>query len=125
VRRRKFVLLVAFLVPTAGYAQPVFIGQWQGEVEGIGKIRLTITAIRPNGQVEGRMEFDLQSFVSTFGDRANSAEHTNYVVVTGTALQIDSALGGRYDLMLNGAQLGGTYTRGTTFRGRATFTRQL
>ena len=111
------------LVPLSSHAQSAFIGQWQGEVEGIGKARLIITAVKPNGQVEGRMEFELQSFVSTFSDKVNPAENANYGVISGTALRIDSALGGRYDLVLRGPQLSGTYARGTTFRGKASFTK--
>ncbi len=67
------------------------------------------------------MEFDLQSFVSTFADKADSTKNTSYGQISGTALRIDSALGGRYDLVLDGAQLRGTYTRGTTFRSLASF----
>src|SRR5436309_6938611 len=97
VQRRAFVLGAPCFVPLASHAQSALVGQWQGEIDGIGKARLIITAVKPNGQVEGRMKFDLQSFVSTFGDKANSAENTSYGVVSGTALRIDSALGGRYD----------------------------
>ena len=123
MRRRTVVLGAACLVPFSSHAQSGFIGQWQGEVEGIGKARLIITAIKPSGQVEGRMEFDLQSFVSTFSDKVNSAENTNYGMVSGSTLAIDSALGGKYELVLSGATLSGTYSRGTTFRGKASFTK--
>jgi len=123
VQRRRLFLLAACLFPTAGHAQSSFIGQWQGEVEGIGKGRLIITAIKPTGEVEGRMEFELQSYVSTFGDKADSATNTNYGMVSGTTLAIESALGGQYELALNGGTLSGTYSRGTTFRGKASFTK--
>jgi hypothetical protein len=115
--------LAACLFPVVGHAQSGFIGQWQGEVEGVGKARLIITAVKPNGQVEGRMEFDLQSYVSTFGDKADSSKNINYGMVSGTALAIDSALGGKYELTLNGSTLSGSYARGTTFRGKASFTK--
>jgi hypothetical protein len=121
VQLRRFFLAAACLFPFGSQAQPAFIGQWQGEVEGIGKARLIITAIKADGQIEGRMEFDLLSFVSTFADKADSAENTNYGVVSGTALRIDSALGGKYDLVLNGTQLSGTYSRGTSLRSQANF----
>ena len=124
---RRFFLVAAcfvpFATPLATQAQSSFVGQWQGEVEGIGKARLIITAVKPNGQVEGRMEFDLQSYVSTFGDKADSSKNINYGMVSGTALAIDSALGGKYELVLNGSTLAGTYSRGTTLRGKASFTK--
>jgi hypothetical protein len=123
VLRRRSILAVAFLFPFTTQAQSGFIGQWQGEVEGIGKARLIITTIKPNGQVEGRMEFDLQSYISTFADKADPSENTNYGMVSGTALAIDSALGGKYELTLNGSTLSGSYSRGTTFRGKASFTK--
>ena len=123
MQRRRLFLLAACLFPASGDAQSSFIGQWQGEVEGIGKARLIITAIKPTGQVEGRMEFELQSYVSTFGDKADSSTNTNYGMVSGTTLAIEAALGGRYELALNGSTLSGTYSRGTTFRGKASFTK--
>jgi hypothetical protein len=92
------------------------VGNWQGDVPGIGAARLIVTAVRPNGQVEGRMEFDLQSFVSTFADKADSVKNTNRGVVSGSMLVIDSALGGRYELTLAGNRLSGVYTRGTTYK---------
>jgi hypothetical protein len=115
--RRAFVAALLFLVPALGYAQgAAFMGNWQGDVPGIGAARLIVTAVRPNGQVEGRMEFDLQSFVSTFADKADSVKNTNRGVVSGSMLVIDSALGGRYELTLSGNRLSGIYTRGTTYK---------
>ena len=110
-------------MPFAGHAQSAFVGQWQGEVEGVGRARLIITGVKANGQIEGRMEFDLQSYVSTFADKADSAKNTNYGMVSGTSLAIDSALGGKYELVLNGNQLSGSYSRGTTLRGKASFSK--
>jgi hypothetical protein len=121
--RRGLILAVACLVPGAVSAQTGFVGQWQGEVEGIGKARLVITAVKPNGQVEGRMEFELKSYVSTFGDDFSAAKNTNYGLVAGPSLVIEAALGGWYHLVLSGNQLSGVYWRGTTFRGTASFTR--
>ncbi|MBV8187609.1 MAG: hypothetical protein JOY64_36020 [Alphaproteobacteria bacterium] len=69
------------------------------------------------------MEFALQSYVSTFGDRTDSNRNLNRGIVNGTALTIDAALGGTYRLTLSGDRLAGTYTRGTTFSGAATFKR--
>jgi hypothetical protein len=115
--RRVFVLAAILSLPLAVLAQQAgagFVGEWQGQVPGIGDVRLTVTSVRANGQVEGRMEFTLQSFVSTFGDETDSAKRINHGVVSGPALNIDSALGGKYALSRNGDQLIGTYTRGTT-----------
>jgi hypothetical protein len=115
--RRAFVAALLLLVPVPGHAQgAAFVGNWQGDVPGIGAARLIVTAVRPNGQVEGRMEFDLQSFVSTFADKAESVKNTNRGVVSGSMLVIDSALGGRYELTLAGNRLSGVYTRGTTYK---------
>jgi hypothetical protein len=115
---------VALLVPWRSQAQAAaFVGNWQGDVPGIGAARLIVTAVRPDGRVEGRMEFDLQSFVSTFSDKADSAKSTNYGVAKGSTLAIDAALGGRYELTLEGNRLSGVYTRGTTYRVPVTFTK--
>jgi hypothetical protein len=122
--RRAFVAALLLLVPVLARAQgAAFVGNWQGDVPGIGAARLIVTAVKPNGQVEGRMEFDLQSFVSTFADKADSVKNTNRGVVSGSMLAIDSALGGRYELNLEGERLSGLYTRGTTYRVPVTFTR--
>jgi hypothetical protein len=115
--RRAFVAALLLLVPVLGHAQgAAFVGNWQGDVPGIDAARLIVTAVRPNGQVEGRMEFDLQSFVSTFADKADSVKNTNRGVVSASMLVIDSALGGRYELTLAGNRLSGVYTRGTTYK---------
>jgi len=72
--RRVFVLAAIMSLPLAGQAQQAgagFVGEWQGNVTGIGEARLIITGVKASGEVEGRMEFGLQSFVSTFGDKAD------------------------------------------------------
>jgi hypothetical protein len=108
-----------------GHAQgggSALVGTWTGEVEGVGGARLIITAVKPSGQLEGRMEFDLQSFESQFGDSADAGPNkTNHGMLSGSELRIESALGGTYDLALQGNLLIGTYVRGTTFRGKAAF----
>lgn len=121
--RRTFLVIAALTLPSIAIAQPAggLVGRWQGEVDGIGAATLIITAVRPSGQIEGRMEFTLQSFVSTFGDKADNALRTSYGAASGTTLRIDAALGGTYMLSLQGDQLAGTYTRGTTFSGKASF----
>ena len=121
---RRVLLAVSILAaPFTSLAQqgPSFVGQWQGQVDGIGNTRLIVTAVRPDGQVEGRMEFELQSFVSTFGDKVTPGKNTNRGIVSGATLTIESALGGTYRLTLAGDRLAGIYVRGTTFSGSATF----
>jgi hypothetical protein len=93
-----------------------FVGTWTGDVPGIGATRLVIQQVKPNGQVEGRMEFELKSYVSTFADKSDSTANTNRGAVDGAKLTIDAALGGTYELELQGNALAGTYTRGTTYR---------
>ena len=121
--RRALIVAPFLLLPLQGHAQAgsAFIGNWQGDVPGISAARLIVTAVKPNGQVEGRMEFDLQSFVATFGDKADSIKNINYGVISGSTLIIESALGGRYELNLNGNRLSGVYTRGNTYSVPVTF----
>jgi hypothetical protein len=122
--RRVFAAGLLALVPLPGLAEGAgFVGQWQGDVPGISPARLIITAVRPDGLIEGRMEFDLQSFVSTFADKPDSVKNTNRGVVSGTKLVIEAALGGTYELTLDGGRLNGVYTRGTTMRVPVSFTR--
>jgi hypothetical protein len=124
---RNILVGLMCLLPVAAHAQGSsggLIGEWQGEVAGIGAARIIITGIKPGGQVEGRMEFELQSFVSAFGDKADSGpDKTNLGIASGPSLTIESALGGTYNLVQQGNTLKGTYKRGTTFNGPASFTR--
>jgi hypothetical protein len=123
-RRSVFWVGCLLVLTSRGYAQGAgFVGTWRGEVPGIGAARLIVTAVGANGLVAGRMEFDLQSFVSTFADKADSVKNTNRGVVAGSQLVIDSALGGRYELNLEGGQLSGVYSRGTTYRVPVSFTK--
>ncbi|MBY0317794.1 MAG: hypothetical protein K2X72_03625 [Reyranella sp.] len=122
--RRSIAAGLIGLLPMWGHAQAAgFVGSWKGDVPGVSAARLFITAVKPDGQVEGRMEFDLQSFVSTFGDKPNSTAGVSKGVVSGSVLVIDAALGGRYELTLSGASLTGFYTRGTTYKVPVTFTK--
>ena len=123
--RRALIAAPLLLLPLQGHAQggSAFIGNWQGDVPGISAARLTVTAVKPNGQVEGRMEFDLQSFVSTFGDKSDSIKNINYGVISESTLIIESALGGKYELTLEGNRLSGFYTRGNTYKVAVTFTK--
>ena len=122
--RRVFVQAAVLSLPLAALAQQPgagFVGEWQGQVPGIGDARLIVTSVRPDGQVEGRMEFALQSFVSTFGDKADSGKRINHGVVAGSTLTIESALGGKYVLSRKDDQLSGSYTRGTTLNVAVSF----
>lgn len=125
---RRLLVALSLLAPAwpgaAQQASAGLVGEWRGQVEGIVGVRLFVTAVAPNGQIQGRMEFDLQSFVSTFADKADSIKSTNRGVVSGNTVTIEAALGGTYQLTLAGNRLTGRYTRGTTFDGAATFERQ-
>jgi len=125
---RRNIVVSLMGLPAVAHAQspPVgLIGEWQGDVAGIGAARIIITGIKPNGQVEGRMEFELQSFVSAFADKVDSGPNkTNLGIASGGSLTIESSLGGTYNLVHQGNTLKGTYARGTTFNGPASFTRR-
>jgi hypothetical protein len=124
--RRALLLWPLVLLPLNGHAQQAgsaFVGIWQGEVPGISNARLIISAVKSSGQIEGRMEFVLQSFVSTFGDKADPGKNTSYGVVSGAALTILSALGGKYELTLNGNIMAGIYTRSLDYKVPVTFKR--
>jgi hypothetical protein len=126
-RRIFFFTLSLLLALGTSLAQQAggFVGQWQGTVDGIGEAKIVITGVRPDGRVEGRMEFALHSFVATFSDKPHPIEKTSVGLVSGDtlALTIEAALGGTYRLTLSGDSLAGSYTRGTTFTGKATFRR--
>ena len=124
--RRVFLMSPILLQPLQADAQAVkatFVGIWQGEVPGIGDARLIISAVKQNGQVEGRIEFIRRSTRQRFGNKADPTTNTNYGVVSGSTLSIETAIGGRYHLNLNGDQLSGVYVRGTTYRVAVSFKR--
>ena len=86
-----------------GAAAGGLVGQWEGTVDGIGWARIVITGVKPDGRVEGRMEFAMHSFVATFADKPHPIEKTSVGVVSGgtLTLTIDAALGGTYRLALS------------------------
>ena len=61
--------------------------------------------------------------VATFADKPHPVQNTSVGVVSGNTLTIEAALGGTYRLTLAGDTLAGSYTRGTTFSGKAEFRR--
>ena len=116
---RRFVIVAALAPCLPAFGQQTaspFVGKWAAEVSGVGAAKLTIVQVRPSGQVEGGMEFEFQSYTSTFGDKFEPATNSSHGRVEGSALVIESALGGLYQLMLQGDVLSGTYARGTTYR---------
>ncbi|WP_428686003.1 hypothetical protein [Reyranella sp.] len=122
--RRVFVAGFLTSLGSAALAQSggsSFVGTWKGEVPGIGEASLTISGVGADGLVQGRMEFALQGFVSTFGDKADSGKRTNHGTVVDGTLTIEAALGGRYVLQRGGDALNGRYTRGTTLDVPVTF----
>ncbi len=108
------LLMLPGVAAVAQQAGGPFVGTWKGDVPGIGETTLVIASVGGDGRVEGRMEFALQGFVSTFGDKADSATRTNKGTVSEGTLTIEAALGGRYILRRSGDGLTGRYTRGTT-----------
>ncbi len=125
-RRRMIGALALLGIPSGGEAQtgPGFVGTWKGTVDGIGNATLIITGIGPGNLIEGRMEFELQSYQVTFADKMSPAQNASRGLVSGSSLKIDTALGGTYNLTLAGNRLAGQYTRGNTFNGKAEFSRQ-
>jgi hypothetical protein len=119
-----FVAASLASLPLLAHAQPAasgFVGNWQGSIEGVGEATLVITAVRPNGQVDGRMQFALHSHASEFGDKFDPSKNMSHGRVAGALLTIETPLGGLYDLQRNGDQLSGTYRRGTTYKVAVTF----
>lgn len=67
------------VLPLQGHAQGAdSVGKCQGDVPGIGAARLVVTGVGANGLVAGRMEFDLQAFVSTLRAEAELPEWRLY-----------------------------------------------
>ena len=124
LQRMALTVLAVLLAFGTSFAQQAggFVGRWQGTVDGIGEAKIIITNVRP----EGRMEFALHSHVATFADKPNPSQQTRVGVAFGDtlALTIEAVLGGTYRSALSGDSLAGSYTRGTTFEGKASFRRQ-
>jgi len=115
--RRIFTAGIVTSLASAGIAQTAggsFVGTWKGDVPGIGDATLVISAVGGDGRVEGRMEFALHGFSSTFAEKVDSGARTNRGTVSDGTLIIEAALGGRYVLRRTGDGLTGRYTRGTT-----------
>ena len=115
--RRIFIAALLTSLGSASVAQPAggaFVGTWKGDVPGIGEATLIISAVGGDGRVEGRMEFALQGFASTFADKADSVKRTSRGTIAEGTLTIEAALGGRYVLRRTAEGLSGRYIRGTT-----------
>lgn len=115
--RRFFIAALLTMASAAAVGQSAggsFVGTWKGEVPGIGEATLIVSAVGTDGSVQGRMEFALQGFVSTFADKADSVKRTNQGTVLDGTLTIEAALGGRYILQRAGEALSGRYIRGTS-----------
>src|SRR5262245_16919066 len=104
--RRAMLLGASSLVLSAGsFAQnAAFVGLWDDPI-----VKITITGVRPNGQAEGKIDIPEQSFVTTFADKVDRDKRTAVAVVSGSDLTIDTSIGGRYQLKLEGDLLVGTY----------------
>jgi hypothetical protein len=122
-RRLMIGLAAMAAVPAFGQQGAGFVGTWTGDVPGVGATKLVIQQVKPDGQIEGRMEFELRSYVSTFADKSDSTANTNRGAVDGSKLTIEAALGGVYELELQSNALSGTYTRGTTYKVAVRLTR--
>jgi hypothetical protein len=124
LRRHTILLLAGLLSHEAAAQQPSFVGRWAGDVPGVGGAVLVITQVRSDGRVEGRMEFQLHTHASSFGEKFEPATNTSRGIVQGSALVIESSLGGLYNLNLEGGTLAGTFSRGTTYQAAVRFARQ-
>jgi len=106
--RRAMLLGAApgLFLPGNSFAQnAAFVGSWDDPI-----VKITITGLRPNGQAEGTINIPSQKYVSTFADKADRDRRTALAVVKGSALTIDTAIGGKFELKLEGNLLMGTYT---------------
>lgn len=118
VGRRLFTLaaLLAFSRTAGAQSASPFIGRWTGHVQGLGDAEIIVDAVRANGRVDGKMVFPEQNKTFTFGDKLDIVNSINQGVVQGSALTIETAMGGTYRLTLANGQLGGEYLRGTTYK---------
>ena len=71
--------------------------------------------------MEFAREGDRAAFSSAFAHRVDIAKNTCSGVVSGSALRVETPLGGIYDLAHNGDRLDGTYVRGTTYNVKVSF----
>jgi len=121
--RRGFILggvTISSLAHAQSSGSP-FVGRWTGNVRGLGDAEILVTAVRANGQVDGTMTFLEQVKTFTFGDKLDIVNSINHGVVQGSALTIETALGGTYRLNLADGRLTGQYLRGTTLSVPVTF----
>jgi hypothetical protein len=125
---RRVLILGGLMISSLAYAQPSgssFIGRWTGNVRGLGDAEIQVTGIRANGQVDGTMTFPEQAKTFKFGDKLDIVNSINHGVVQGSALTIETALGGTYRLNMANGQLTGEYLRGTTLNVPVTFQKAM
>ncbi|WP_421996633.1 hypothetical protein [Reyranella sp.] len=121
---RRLFILAGLALGSAAHAQPSasrFVGRWTGHVRGLGDAEIVVTAVRPNGQIDGAMTFPEQGRTLAFGDKVDIANGINHGVVRESVLTIETALGGTYRLNLVEGGMSGEYTRGTTMKVPVTF----
>jgi hypothetical protein len=123
---RRLFILGGLAISAGAHAQPSgFVGRWTGHVRGLGDAEIVVSGVRANGQVDGTMTFPEQSQTFKFGDKLDMVNSINHGIVQGSALTIETALGGTYRLNLAGGQLTGEYLRGTTMKVPVTFQKAM
>lgn len=127
MRRRRFVIAGSLTFVSSASAQTAsqFAGRWIGNVKGLGDAEIIVSGVRANGQIEGKMVFVEQSKSFSFGDKLDIVNSINHGVVQGSALTIETAMGGTYRLNLADGQLGGEYLRGTSYKVPVTFRKAM
>lgn len=125
---RRFFIAGGLMMSAAaawGQAASGFAGRWTGHVQGLGDAEIVVEAVRANGQVEGKMVFPEQNKTFTFGDKLDIVNSINHGVVQGSALTIETSMGGTYRLTLTGGALSGEYLRGTSYKVPVTFRKAM
>ena len=106
--RRTMLLGAAsnLFLPAVSFGQTAaFVGLWDDPL-----VKIAITSVRPNGHAVGQIDIPSQSFVTTFSDKPDRDQRTALAVVEDSTLTIDTSIGGRFELKLDGDVLMGTYT---------------
>ena len=125
--RRRRVVIAGLIFASSAWAQSSsqFAGRWTGNVKGLGDAEIIVSGVRANGQIEGKMVFVEQNKSFSFGDKLDIVNSINHGVVEGSAMTIETAMGGTYRLNLVDGQLDGEYLRGTTYKVPVTFRKAI